>query len=221
MTTLAYSPWGNGNSIKPFDQLFDNAVDAKKYGFDNVDAFVLWGGTDIHPSYYKQKHHRYSQAGHHPSDRDIWEWNAMKYCKANDIPIIGVCRGAQFMCAFTGGKLIQHATGHLNGNHLVTTHDGDKFHVTSCHHQMLDLAGTNHELLAWSTNGLSTAYYGETMEPLAHIDKATFQEPEIVFFPDIKGIAIQGHPEWANENSKFVAACNNYITDFLFEEVWK
>lgn len=221
MTTLAYSPWGNGNSIKPFDQLFDNAVDAKKHGFQNVDAFVLWGGTDIHPSYYKQGHNRFSQAGRDPSERDVWEWNAMKYCKANDIPIIGVCRGAQFMCAFTGGKLIQHASGHTNGNHSVTTSDGDKFSVTSCHHQMLDLVGTNHELLAWSSEPLSQAYYGETMQPLSHIEPVTFKEPEIVFFPDIKGIAIQGHPEWANENSKFVAACNSYITNYLFEEVWK
>lgn len=218
MKTLAYSPWGNGSSIKPFDQIFDEQVDASKHGFDNVDAFVLWGGTDIHPSYYGAAAHRYNQAGFHPSDRDVWEWNAMKLCKAKGIPIIGVCRGAQFMCAFTGGKLIQHISGHSNGSHNVITTDGDKFAVTTCHHQMLDLRGTNHELLAWTPEPLSRVYQGET--ELDVVNKDGFKEPEIVYFPDIKGIAIQGHPEWAPESSKFVAYCNQQISEYLFNEVW-
>ena len=218
MKTLAYSPWGNGSSIKPFDQLFDQAVDAKAKGFDNVDAFVLWGGMDIHPSYYNATAHKYNQAGNAPSARDEWEWNAMKLCKARGIPIIGVCRGAQFMCAFTGGKLIQHVSGHTNGSHNVITTDGDKFAVTTCHHQMLDLRDTNHELLAWTPDNLSRVYYGE--KDLDVVDRNTFKEPEVVYFPDIKGIAIQGHPEWAHEGSKFVAYCNQQISEYLFNEVW-
>ena len=218
MKTLAYSPWGNGYSIRPFDQLFDQAVDAKKHGFDNVDAFILWGGTDIHPSYYGAQAHKWNQAGTLPSERDVWEWNAMKLCKAKGIPIIGVCRGAQFMCAFVGGKLIQHVSGHTTGSHNVVTSDGDKFAVTTCHHQMLDLRGTNHELLAWTPEPLSRVYQGET--ELDVVNKDVFKEPEMVFFPDIKGFAIQGHPEWAPENSKFVAYCNQQIADLLFNEVW-
>jgi carbamoylphosphate synthase small subunit len=218
MKTLAYSPWGNGRSIKPFDQIFDQSVDARAHGFDNADAFILWGGTDIHPSYYGAKPHRSNQAGANPSDRDVWEWNAMKLCKARGIPIIGVCRGAQFMCAFTGGKLIQHASGHGGGNHNVITSDNEKFMVTTCHHQMLDLRGTNHELLAWTPEPLSKFYQGESTDDV--VDKAKFKEPEIVFFPDIKGIAIQGHPEWAPEQSKFVAYCNDKIVELLFNEVW-
>jgi gamma-glutamyl-gamma-aminobutyrate hydrolase PuuD len=154
----------------------------------------------------------------------MWEWKAMKYCKANNIPIIGVCRGAQFMCAFAGGSLIQHCTGHTNGAHDVITVDGEQFPVTSSHHQMLDVAGTPHELVAWSAKRLSSVYYSETNHSSPHIASAvlseTFKEPEVVFFPEIKGLAIQGHPEWADESTEFVQKTLEWTVDYLFAEAW-
>jgi GMP synthase-like glutamine amidotransferase len=223
LTTIAYSPWGNGNSVYPFDAIFDNAVNAYEKGFKNVDAFLLWGGTDIHPHYYKADHHRLSGAPALPSERDRWEWNAMKFCKANNIPIIGVCRGAQFMCAFAGGKLIQHVDGHGSG-HMVVTTDGDLFRVTSSHHQMLDLTGTKHELIAWTPEKISAVYYGEKSETPAHLlqqmQSGVFKEPEIVFFPEFKGLAIQGHPEWDDPDSAFVKKTNELVVEYLFNKEW-
>ena len=224
MTTLAYSPWGNGDSCYPFDEIFDHCIDAREHGLSTADAFLLWGGTDIHPSFYNQQPHRFSGAPTLPSDRDMWEWKAMKYCKANNIPIIGVCRGAQFMCAFAGGSLIQHVTGHTNGGHDVITADGEIFEVTSSHHQMLDLDGTNHELIAWAPKRLSSVYYGQQNVSAPHIASAvmseTLKEPEVVFFPEIKGLAIQGHPEWANPDSMFVKKTLEWTVDYLFAEAW-
>ena len=73
MPTLAYSPFGNGHSIYPFDELFDNQVDAYVNGFNGVDAFLLWGGTDIHPSFYNESPHRFNQAPtfHDECDCDV------------------------------------------------------------------------------------------------------------------------------------------------------
>ena len=208
----------------PFDEIFDEAVDARKHGLSTADAFLLWGGTDIHPSFYNQRPHRFSGAPVLPSERDMWEWNAMRYCKANSIPIIGVCRGAQFMCVFAGGRLIQHCTGHVSGDHKVITRDGKEYGVTSSHHQMLDVHGTNHELLAWTPTRLSSVYYQEDSHPSTHVSEqlleGTFKEPEIVFFPTIKGLAIQGHPEWADKNSTFVAETLSLVQEFLFAEEW-
>ncbi|CAB4131222.1 Peptidase C26 [uncultured Caudovirales phage] len=224
MTTVAYSPWGNGNSIYPFDAIFDHAVNAYEKGFKNVDAFLLWGGTDIHPSFYDESPHRHNQAPAMPSPRDVWEWQAMKHCKAHGIPIIGVCRGAQFMCAFAGGKLIQHVMGHDTGGHEVVTADGETFRVTSAHHQMLDLINTNHELIAWTPTKLSAVYYGAKSETPEHLlfnmRNDTFKEPEIVFFPEFKGLAIQGHPEWAEIGSDFVNKTNELVVEYLFNKEW-
>ena len=217
---LGYSPWGNGHQIYPFDAIFTDKQDCFADGFDGVDAFLLWGGTDIHPSYYGQNHHIWSGAPQNPSVRDQFEWQAMKYCKAHGIPMIGVCRGAQFLCAFAGGRLIQDVTGH-GTSHLMTTIDGEVMTTTSSHHQMLDVEGTKHELLAWSSGRLSKHYYGEKSETPKHIDVSVFKEPEVVYFPDIKALAIQGHPEWADEQDRFVQYCVEQVKDCLLSEVYE
>jgi gamma-glutamyl-gamma-aminobutyrate hydrolase PuuD len=216
---LGYSPWGNGHSTYPFDALFSEQQDCFEKGFDGISAFLLWGGTDIHPSLYNQKHHVFSFAPEKPSVRDQWEWQALKYCKANSIPVIGVCRGAQLMCAFAGGRLIQDVSGH-GTSHSMTTNTGEIIETTSSHHQMLDLFNVNHELIAWSTKNLSDHYYGEHSETPHHIDVRTFKEPEVVYFPDFNGLAIQGHPEWADENERFVTYTLDLVQEYLFDEVW-
>ena len=216
---LGYSPWGNGNSIGPFKNIFSEKQDCYKEGFDGIDAFVLWGGTDIHPSLYHDKPHRFSQAPNEPSPRDVWEWQALKVCQANDIPVIGVCRGAQMMCAFVGGGLFQHIAGHQS-NHGMITNTGEVMVTTSAHHQMLDLRGTDHELLAWSQFNLSPFYYTEHSFTPQNLNIKTFKEPEVVFFPGIKGLAIQGHPEWASDNDPFNIYVLNLVKEYLLNEVW-
>lgn len=189
-------------------------------GFEGADAFLLWGGTDIHPSFYKAKANIYNGAPDEPSDRDVWEWKAMQHCKANNIPMIGVCRGAQFLCAFAGGKLVQHCNGHNNGTHMVEDFEGSQYSVTSAHHQMMDLRGTVNELIAWPSKAISTIYYGPDSVIPPHIQAGlstgTFAEPEVVFFPKIKALAIQGHPEWMNKDSMFIHKSNEYIVNYLF-----
>jgi Peptidase C26 len=229
--TLGYSPWGTGDkTCYPFNEIFTYTKNCKTEGFDNIDALVLWGGEDIHPSYYGERANAYNGAGFNPSERDKWEWAAMKYCHAKNIPIIGVCRGAQFLCAFAGGKLIQHTTGHTGTPHTVVDITGEEFTVNSYHHQMLDInvPGVKAELLGWSKHLLSGIYYGESRETPKHLVKPllnnTFKEPEFVYFPMVNGLAIQGHPEWAKDAStkRFAERSVELVLDKLFtKKVWK
>lgn len=213
---LGYCPQGNGSSIAPFDRVFaksQNIMDS----IEGVDAVVFWGGTDIHPSLYGEKPHRLNQQqGDEPIWRDIFEWRAMLYCKANRIPMIGVCRGAQLMCAFVGGKLIQDVTGHVGGSgyHRVMTDQGENFEVTSCHHQMMYPYDVEHVLKAWAVPRKSMHYQGEGGRSINVMEDRL--EPEIVLFPQVKGLAIQGHPEWA-VNSEFADYCNELISTELLQ----
>ena len=211
MLTLGYSPWGTGDTDTHFVKLFDKSVDARKEGFDNVSCFLLWGGTDINASFYNEKPHPLNQMQSSKlSERDVWEWEALKECKKRNIPVIGVCRGAQLLCAFNGGKLYQHVNGH-KGSHVLVTMDGDEFVSNSCHHQMLDVDNTNHTLLAWTKQPHSTIYEG--------LSKVPDKEPEIVYFHDNMALAIQGHPEWMNEESDFVDYCLHIVSEMISEEV--
>lgn len=205
---IAYSPYGNGHSVWPFGKIFKRSVPLDKMT-EKPDAILLWGGTDIHPSYYNETAHPTNQAGTIPSERDKFEWKAMMWAKANKVPIIGVCRGAQFINAFAGGKLVQHCNGH-HRDHLVTCEDGEIFAVTSSHHQMLRLEGTDGKLLAWSREPLSAFYVNGDNEEVK-VDR----EPEIVFYPSIKALAIQGHPEWAKETSRFTTKVFEYINEYI------
>jgi anthranilate/para-aminobenzoate synthase component II len=130
--------------------------------------------------------------------------------------MIGVCRGAQMMCAFAGGYLIQHVRGHQT-DHFITTSEGDTFRTTSCHHQMMYPYNIPHEMLAWSTENRSTIYEGEIGEDLSD-RMASRKEPEVVYYPTIRGLAIQGHPEWAL-GSEFADYCNEKIQEKLFNMV--
>ncbi len=218
------------SSWSPFNKVFKYGANVLKDGFDGVDALLLWGGSDIHSSYYNEEPISNNQCGINPSKRDMVEWRAMLYAKANNIPIIGVCRGAQFMCAFDGGRIIQHVTGHVNGPHDMTCiksvngEYGDEtmsITTTSCHHQMMYPYEIPHRLLAWSSDALSKCYLSNPKDKTA--DKmfdlmADKPEPEIVYFPRIRGLGIQGHPEWAQVNSPFVEYCNQLVVDFLLTE---
>lgn len=216
--TLGYMK-GTGQ-VYPFDSLYKNRKDVLHQGIEGIDALVVWGGTDIHPSYYNQKAHKWNEqyGTAIPINRDIVEWRAMKWAKANNVPIIGVCRGAQMACAFAGGSLIQHVSNHNSGEHQLYCEDSVIRTTNSVHHQMMYPYGVDHRLIAWA-RGHSDTYedgYGDMTEDMKN---QGFKEPEIVYFPGINALAIQGHPEWMAKDSDFVQYCLELVQkEFLSED---
>jgi putative glutamine amidotransferase len=172
------------------------------------DALIVWGGEDIHPSLYNKGRSRYSGAQEKVSRRDLAEWGMMQRAKELNIPIIGVCRGAQMLCALAGGTLLQHVNNH-GGMHTVETFDGEKFKVNSMHHQMMFPSTTNHNVVAWCQQKRSDVYFD--VNNTVEIE----QEPEFIYFPDVKGFAIQWHPECMDETHPSAIYMNNFIGTHL------
>lgn len=163
---------------------------------ESSSILVVWGGADISPALYGHPQSRTTYPGR---DRDPIEWALMKRAVEMGIPIIGVCRGAQMLCALAGGFLIQDVRGH-SGHHTVETHRGDSLTVNSIHHQMMaGLEKVPHELLAWSTTNRSNQYIWK--DDQIYNPPEGFVEPEFVYFPEVRGFAIQWHPEMMSENS--------------------
>lgn len=193
----------------PFDALADKVATARQpEDLKSLDsALVVWGGADINPAYYRHPLHRTTYPG---GMRDRLEWALMNAAKDKGIPIIGVCRGAQMLCALAGGWLIQDVGGHAGPRHDVTTHDGQTFQVNSLHHQMMAGLGTvEHELVAWR-EGREGAPYGY-MDNRIYVPPAEFKEPEFVYFPRVYGYAVQWHPEMMGRDSD----ATRYVLDYI------
>lgn len=78
--------------------------------------------------------------------------------------------------------------------------------VTSTHHQCQFPWRVNHRLLAFSNTKLSSHYGWENVdyEAITAMNAVALHviwEPEVVYYPDIKGLAIQYHPEYMDRES--------------------
>ncbi len=119
------------------------------------DGFVLTGGVDVHPSFYKgEASYENSPVSYQP-DRDHFEEKIYSYSQLNKLPVLGICRGMQLINVLQGGKLIQDL-GNDNARHrkedtdkehaIITDHDTLLYkiagsvsgHVNSAHHQSVD-----------------------------------------------------------------------------------
>src|SRR3990167_7491962 len=72
---------------------------------DKVDLIVFTGGEDINPALYNEKPDGTSWWD---DERDRDEINWFNYAKNNRVPMVGICRGLQFLNVMSGGKLIQN-----------------------------------------------------------------------------------------------------------------
>lgn len=183
------------------------------------DLLILEGGTDISPSFYGETRGAHT---HFPDvKRDARERAAIRQFVAAKAPILGICRGAQLMTAFVGAKLAQHVTGHGHGSgHLVVTTEGQELHTASLHHQMMlpfSVPKEKYEILAWTPQPLSVCYLnGEGTDLKASEElPENFVEPEVVWYPEVKALCIQGHPEYMHPEAPFVKYSRQLVERYL------
>ena len=189
--------FNTANSIKDSTDLTDKSV------------LVLHGGGDISPSLYNKPLSAYVNGSVQPSMRDKEEWEIAQYAIKHGIPIIGICRGAQLLCALAGGYLVQHILEHSGANHLISGIDGTIVQSNSCHHQMM-VPQKDAIILASCDSAVTGVDEEDNWTEYPSV-------PEIVYFPSINALGIQGHPEWMR-NSKFNLYCSTLINKYLLKE---
>jgi putative glutamine amidotransferase len=194
------------------------AIFASTFGATSPDqldkdcALLLHGGEDISPSIYNEKTNSHCFARDTPSKRDRVEIAFVTRALELNIPIIGICRGAQLICAMDGGSLVQHIVGHVGGNHPITIVDThEKIKANSAHHQMLRLNRKHKNILiAISEDPVKGVGENDVVREYDHV-------PEIVYFPKMNALGIQGHPEWM-PNSEFTKYCASLIQKYLLKK---
>jgi putative glutamine amidotransferase len=140
-----------------------------------IDGIVFTGGGDINPIILGENPIK-ELKGISP-ERDLFEIELFKQAKSIDMPMLGICRGAQLINAAAGGENYQDiytqfngALGHSPGNipgdalfHSVCIENSSKLHnvfktsqiyVNSFHHQAVKEPAEGFRISARSTEGL-------------------------------------------------------------------
>ena len=160
------------------------------------DGLLLTGGQDVSPDVYDRE--RLSCCGELCPARDREEALLLDLFLKNDLPVLGICRGIQFLNAHLGGTLYQdlktqygdtvehrmsppydrsiHTVSLVKGTPLHSLLGTDEISVNSYHHQAVKRLAKPLCESALSCDGLI----------------------EGVFMPDKKFVwAIQWHPEFS------------------------
>lgn len=175
------------------------------------DLIQFTGGEDVNPALYGEIA---LDCTHFNEHRDTEEKLVYQLARDNNIPMAGICRGAQFLNVMNGGKLYQHVNGHgLAGTHPIRSVMGNStIFVTSTHHQLMRPHPRG--VLEGYAAGLSpTKYYmGEDGEVVSVKDDPV--EAEVVWYEDTKCLCFQPHPEHFGAHSTrayYEALLNKYI----------
>ena len=176
------------------DTSYTNWIKDCKLVFDVKDADIVFftGGEDVTPSFYGCKKHPTTYCN---PNRDLHEQKIFNLIQPNQLAL-GVCRGNQWLTVMNGGKLIQNCNNHaIWGTHEIINSRGDKYQITSTHHQMaypFDLEDNDYEILFWADHR-STKYEGDQIN-----SEKIIKEPEITVYHKLNKpicLGIQGHPE--------------------------
>ena len=179
-------PWNIFKKIKPIKTASQLTKD---------DCLVLWGGEDIGTELYGEQPNKYAD-NYKASYRDLVEINCINKSIELKIPIIGVCRGAQLLCVHQKGKLIQHVLNHCNKHKLYLPKENKLIETNSYHHQAM-LPTTDAEILAICANKCDVGWIENNI-------KRAVDVPEIVKWPKIRALGIQGHPEYSDAPQEFL-----------------
>ena len=145
---------------------------------EEADLVCFQGGADVSPELYGEP----NTGSYNQWDIDFLSIVLYNNAKRLGIPMVGICRGGQFLNVMAGGKMIQDYPGHaIAGTHEITLVDGYKWfgkpQVTSTHHQVM-VPGRYQTLIGWGNDE---------------------REAEIVS-NDIDGsLSFQPHPEYVNK----------------------
>lgn len=184
-------------AVDPSEELLwrELLVRCKCWGADSPDKadFVIFGGgPDVNPIYYDAERHNTTQFD---TKRDEADMKLYEYCLTEGIPMVGVCRGAQFINVMMGGKLYQDIDNH-NVPHPMWDIKGRVQipKISSSHHQSV-MKNDGMEIIADSR--VSTRRHIDPHNSEVCVQgKPYAYDIEAFFYRDICALGFQGHPEY-------------------------
>jgi gamma-glutamyl-gamma-aminobutyrate hydrolase PuuD len=192
-----------GGGFQYLKMFFDAGMKGAK-NIEDADIICFTGGEDVDPAMYGEE--PIPETYFNPK-RDAVEAGIYADALVAKKPMIGICRGSQFLNVMNGGKLWQDVNNHAcrGGHSIVDMRTGEvKHNMTSTHHQQMRPAD-NAEIIAVAE--LSTKKV--SMSEVISRDEAENDDIEVVWYPDSLSLCFQPHPEFQH------GECRNYFLDLV------
>ncbi len=148
----------------------------------SIDGLILSGGDDVHPEAYGVLDEGVSVDTDLPAD--LGEIELLKRAVARDVPVLGICRGAQIVNVAYGGSLHQDMLGRSDchppraevldeivahrhdlqvapGSELARILGTGPRRVNSTHHQAISELAPGFHVVAWAPDGIVEAIESE------------------------------------------------------------
>ena len=176
-----------------YERMFKQAGFALAASMQVADLLCFTGGADVSPELYGEE----NVGSYCSPERDKYEEQVFDWAYAHDVPMVGICRGGQFLNVMNGGKMWQDVDNHaISGTHKAMCKHWGEIMVSSTHHQMMRAGGNGKVLVSaeLATYKLSSRGFTQVKDgPLG-------DDCEVVYYKDTKSLCYQPHPEIVNED---------------------
>lgn len=178
------------DSSAAYNRLFEGMGFKLTSVLAEANLVVFTGGADVTPSLYGDKAHY--TTGNSPF-RDAQEKQFFKRALQADIPMVGICRGAQFLNVMSGGRMYQDVTEHCGDHEITDLVTGEIVLVSSTHHQMMMPPRDALIVATSSLAGKREWFDGE----IAKKDISS-EDIEVVYYRHTNSLCFQPHPEFVS-----------------------
>ena len=156
-----------------------------------LDGWLITGGKDIDPAHFGQERanngEQFVNENRYAIERRLFQ------TVTDDLPILGICYGCQFINVQLGGNIIQH----LSDEKLAVHRDGNR---DAIHDHFCD-AGSEIANILRSNNVKAVSHHHQAIEDLGQDLRVTARHPESSIIECIESknrpwlIGVQWHPE--------------------------
>jgi gamma-glutamyl-gamma-aminobutyrate hydrolase PuuD len=176
-----------------FAQWMVKAKCRRASSLDDADLVVFTGGEDVDPQLYGERLHPKTRFA---KSRDTSDILMYVECLKKGIPMLGVCRGMQFLHVMNGGKLYQHVDAHNSEHPMWDVKNKIKIdRISSVHHQACIPNGANGMELIGTSNKSTHRWLDDKKELTG-----TKMDVEALFYRETCCLGFQGHPEYNGYN---------------------
>ncbi len=184
--------------------LYNDAAAIDRW-FAKLDGLLLSGGNDIHPNLYDEE--PYIKLEEPRFIRDLVEQQYLKRALEAGMPVLGICRGQQFVNVYFGGTLYQDIPTDLPKalRHKAADDGSD---MDAIHHPITIEPDSKLAKILGETEIYTNTFHHQAVKDLGKGLKVTARSPEDGIIEGIESdddrflVCVQSHPEALVTNEK-------------------